>query len=115
MALSNTELTRLGQALHRFYSKTLDEVRYKLEDSEHEQCVALIGQAPADVGDRSVADELADLNVRIIHTEIRVLREIEAARAHLRTPAYGICVDCRGEIPFGRLLAYPTAERCVAV
>ena len=113
MTLSNTERIRLGQALLSLYSKTLEEVRYKLEESEHQQYAALIGQAPADEGDMSVADELADFNVGIIHHEIRVLREIEEARTRLKTADFGTCVDCHGSIPFGRLLAYPTAERCV--
>ena len=38
---------------------------------------------------------------------------IEAAKAALEAGTYGICVDCGGEIPEGRLRALPDAMRCV--
>jgi DnaK suppressor protein len=35
------------------------------------------------------------------------------SRAQAPEGAYGICVDCGGEIGFGRLQAEPAAARCV--
>jgi hypothetical protein len=42
------------------------------------------------------------------------LLAIEAAVDAIDTDAYGTCIDCRGAIGFTRLLALPTARRCLA-
>jgi RNA polymerase-binding transcription factor DksA len=42
------------------------------------------------------------------------LADIDAARERLAEGTYGICADCGRRIPEGRLLARPTATRCVA-
>lgn len=41
------------------------------------------------------------------------LEEIQRARAALDAGTYGVCIDCGGEIPPGRLKALPDAKRCV--
>jgi RNA polymerase-binding transcription factor len=41
------------------------------------------------------------------------LEELEAARARLQRGDYGICESCGQAIPLERLLARPTARRCV--
>lgn len=43
----------------------------------------------------------------------RELAEIAAARARLAAGDYGICADCGQGIPQPRLLACPTARRCL--
>ena len=42
------------------------------------------------------------------------LREIDEARSRIEAGSYGDCVDCGREIAAERLLAQPTAKRCVA-
>jgi RNA polymerase-binding transcription factor DksA len=37
---------------------------------------------------------------------------LSAALSRLRSPEYGICVVCQGDIPFVRLMADPLARRC---
>ena len=39
---------------------------------------------------------------------------IDRARRAIEAGTYGVCVECGGEIPEGRLRAIPDAERCVA-
>jgi len=112
VALSDTQLGTLREELDKLYARTLEELRLKVADSE--QWREFSDRVPADAGDRSVADELADLNVSIADRELGVLRMIEAARDRMRAGDYGICVDCGVDIPFERLVAYPIAERCIA-
>jgi DnaK suppressor protein len=38
---------------------------------------------------------------------------VEAALARLREERYGVCIDCGEPIAPARLLAYPTATRCI--
>jgi DnaK suppressor protein len=52
------------------------------------------------------------------HTELQrhleELREIDEARQRIAAGSYGDCVDCGRSIVIERLLARPTAKRCVA-
>jgi DnaK suppressor protein len=41
------------------------------------------------------------------------MRQIEQAFARMRLGTFGICIDCESAIDFPRLLAYPTALRCM--
>ncbi len=41
------------------------------------------------------------------------MRQIKQAFARMRIGTFGICIDCESAIDFPRLLAYPTALRCM--
>jgi DnaK suppressor protein len=41
------------------------------------------------------------------------LRQVDAALARIDAGTYGICADCGGQVPAGRLAARPAATRCV--
>ena len=113
MALTKTELANLGEQLGKRHESLLEEVRDALEHSENQQYVELIGRVPADIGDQSVGDALADLNLAIIDRHIQELRDIEAAKARLGERTFGVCIGCGEDIGYERLVAYPTAKRCV--
>jgi RNA polymerase-binding protein DksA len=113
MALTKTQCSKLERELDKQYKSLLEQVREALEKSENQQYVELIDRAPADSGDRATGDALADLNLAIIDRHVRELRDIEASRARIADGSFGICADCGGDIGFERLVAYPTAKRCV--
>ena len=113
MALSKAELAKLMEALDRRYALVVEEVRDAMEKSENQQYVELLDRVPADIGDQSVADELADLNLTLIDRHVQEMRDIEAARLRFKGGTFGVCIDCGQEIGFQRLLAYPTAKRCI--
>lgn len=113
MALTQDQLGTLQRILDKRYDALLEEVRGELEASENQQYVELLGRAPGDAADESVASALADLNLGVIDRHIRELRDIEATRARVQEGRFGRCADCGDEIAFERLRAYPTAKRCV--
>jgi DnaK suppressor protein len=41
------------------------------------------------------------------------MRQIEQAFVRIRQGTFGVCIDCESAIDFPRLLAYPTALRCM--
>ena len=73
----------------------------------------LVGQV-GDLEDHALADLLVDEELAGIQREISELREILAAEDRLGRGEYGICIDCGGQVGFERLLARPTASRCLA-
>lgn len=114
MGLSKIELADLVHLLELRYATLLEEVRGELERSENLQYIELVDRVPADIGDQSVGDALADLNLAIVDRHVREIRDIEAAHSRLREGRYGICADCGDDIAEARLRAWPTAERCQA-
>ena len=112
MALSRPQVAQLAGQLDQRRQALLEEVRDELEHSENQQYIEIIGRVPADVGDESVGDALADLNLAIIDRHVQELRDIDAATLRVRDGSFGICIDCGGDIGFERLRAYPTAKRC---
>ncbi|HTT38936.1 MAG TPA: TraR/DksA family transcriptional regulator [Burkholderiales bacterium] len=114
MNLTDTQLSELRRNLDQRHASLLEEVRDELEKSENQQYVELLGRTPGDIADESVADALADLNLGIVDRHILEIRDIEAARARIQAGSFGTCIACGTEIEFERLLAYPTAKRCLA-
>ncbi len=45
--------------------------------------------------------------------ETAELGDIDAALERIEAGTYGICTDCGVNIPSARLIAYPTAKRCI--
>ena len=112
-ALSKQHLAQLNDLLIDRHKALVAEVRAMLEQSGHETYLEIAGRV-TDTGDESVADMLADMGAAQIHRHVQELRDIEAAQARLRAnSAYGVCIDCGGEIVYLRLTAHPTAKRCI--
>lgn len=90
-----------------------DRIREELVASGDQHYADLAGRVH-DTGDESVASLLADVDAARAHHDFEELRATEAALGRLAEDGFGECGDCGAEIPFARLLAYPTASRCVA-
>ena len=62
---------------------------------------------------QSVADLLDDIDTGMMMRDVEELAVIEAARKAINAGSYGVCVVCHGPIGFKRLLASPSAARCL--
>jgi RNA polymerase-binding protein DksA len=109
---TDEELAQLKARLQRRYLELREEVRGELERSGDQRYVDIAGSV-ADPGDDSVADMLLDLNAAIVDRQVREMREVEATLKRLAELDFGDCIECGGEIGFDRLMAYPTAQRCI--
>lgn len=113
MNLSQAQRATLRKKLEDAYRSLLEEVRDELADTENQQYVEIVGRVPTDSGDAAIGDALADLNLAIIDRHVREIRDIEAAMTRIEDGAFGTCTDCGVAVAFERLLAYPTAKRCL--
>lgn len=111
--LSRENLNKITQKLHDRQKALLEEVRDEFDQRDNQQLIELMGREPGDSGDVSLADALADMNILMADRQIHELRDIDAAFARMKAGDYGICMDCGAKIPAQRLLAYPTAKRCM--
>ena len=112
-ALSPSQLAQLTQKLNEAYQVLLREMREELENSGNQHRIDLLNQEPGDSGDESLANALADFNLAILDRHIDGMRDIEAALQRIKNGEYGVCIDCGEEVTFPRLMAYPTAKRCI--
>lgn len=112
-ALSPTELDQLTAKLNEQYQVLLREVREELANSGNQHRIDLLNQEPGDSGDESLANALADFNLTILDRHIDDMRDIEASLQRIKHGEYGVCIDCGEEVGFARLMAYPTAKRCI--
>ncbi len=71
-----------------------------------------MGGEVGDSGDESMALQLADLNLAEMESELWEARAIERGFRRFKEQTYGYCSECGCAIPYARLDAYPTAERC---
>lgn len=111
--LSQTQLDQLARKLRADYQALVREVRDELENSGNQHRIDLLNREPGDSGDESLANALADFNLTLLDRHIDGMRDIEAALQRIRNGEYGVCVDCGDAVAFPRLMAYPTAKRCI--
>lgn len=103
--------------LNRFmedrWEREFTEIRSLLENLEHEeQRDALVARADA-ASDEELFEILAPLDNPLIQQNLQDVRDIMAARRRMISGTYGACTDCGTTIDYERLLAYPTAKRCI--
>ncbi len=89
------------------------QVREELAASDKQHYRDLAGVV-TDAADEALARALVDVDTEIIDRHIIELRDIEAARERVTKIIYGICTDCGEAVAYERLVAYPTAKRCVS-
>jgi DnaK suppressor protein len=88
------------------------EIQHTLERSSDETHVKIAEQV-RDTEDDSFSNLIVDLNLAEIDRDADELRRIDTALARISEGSYGQCETCGQEIPEARLLAEPTALRCV--
>lgn len=111
--LNKSQLEQLTRKLKEDYQTLLREVRNELENSGDQHRIDLLNSEPGDAGDESLANALADYNLTILDRHIDGMRDIEAALQRIKNDEYGVCIDCGDDVGFPRLMAYPTAKRCI--
>jgi DnaK suppressor protein len=107
--LSDKQLNHLAGLLDaREQALRLDIRREVDQQDDYNQ---LASEAP-DPGDSSFANLAVDLGNAAVTRDVAELRAIEASRARIENETYGECRECGFEIPYERLEAQPTADRC---
>ncbi len=112
-ALSQHQMDVLRRAMDERWDRELREIRSVAERSIDDRLQeALLGRA-ADRLDEALAEIWQRSDHAIVRQDIQDVRDIDAARARIANGTYGVCIECGQEIGYERLLAYPTAKRCI--
>ncbi len=108
-SLSEQQRTQLAQLLVEREQALRADIRREVDLQD--DYVQLASEVP-DPGDLSFANLSIDLGNAAVSRDMLELRAIDMARKKMTSGTYGECAACGYEIPFERLKAMPTAERC---
>jgi RNA polymerase-binding protein DksA len=113
MPLTSQQLAQLKGKLEARRPQLLAETDAGLQESETRAFDATPERDIGESGDESVADEQESVNLSMIGRDVEELRDVDDALARMAGGSYGVCIDCGEDIPFARLMAAPTAKRCL--
>ncbi len=108
-SLNPHQKTQLFSDLSNRERALREEIRREI--NLQDDYVQLASEVP-DPGDLSFANLSIDLGNAAVTRDMNELRAIELARKKMDSGTYGECISCGYDIPFERLQAIPTAERC---
>ena len=120
--MSEKKQAKMSDADLKFFEEMLVEKRRQLvtAQSESERANAFQGQKSqaGDGGDSDSADSATDYNTlettfSLAAREGKYLVYLEEALQRIRNGTFGICKVCKQLIPKARLMAVPTATKCV--
>lgn len=106
----DNQLAELKAQLDERHSVMRAEIRAELEAAGEERLAREVG----DLEDRALASLLEGVRIADIERDVAKLCDIEAVFARMGRGDYGACEDCGEAVPYKRLLAFPTAKRCLA-
>jgi DnaK suppressor protein len=109
--LTASQLDKLRQQLQNRTRELAAQVREELAASDHQHYRDLAGTV-TDTADEALASALVDFDTAIIDRHVGELRDIDSVRTRIGNGTFGVCIDCGDDIPYERLVAYPTAKRC---
>ncbi len=101
---TDNQLAQLKTALQQRYLELQNEVRNELahtQDMENFDVTEYLNNIPDDI------------DTALVDRQISEMRELEMSMKYLSELEFGDCIDCGNEIGFERLIAYPSAQRCV--
>ena len=113
-------MTTLTTQQRRHLEKALRTRRTMVTSSAHDELLrgvnerysTLVGEV-SDEGDQATALTQMDFDNEIARRHSEQIRDIDAALGRIKDHSYGTCTDCDCEIVYERLVAFPTATRCV--
>ena len=114
IALTTDQRAHLKAGLEARRAALRVEVKAQLAGSGDDRVVGLRNRIQESGDEWGVADGLAELDLAEVRHVLADLTEVDAALVRMRDGTYGDCADCDAPIAPARLMAYPTAQRCVA-
>ncbi len=108
-SLNEQQKSSLVKLLAQREVELREDIQRELKSQDY--YMQLASEVP-DTGDQSFADLSVDLGNAAVTRDIYELRAVELARKRIDSGAYGECATCGYPIPFERLMAMPSAERC---
>lgn len=111
-ALTSQQTRQLERKLLAQRNAALGAAHEELSHATENSFTAIAGEVP-DFGDQATATTLTDFDNEIARRHAEAIRDIDDALLRIKARGVGRCIECGSDIAFKRLLAFPTAKRCV--
>lgn len=111
--LTPKQVQHLAGLMDERYAREMEEINAIVARSRDERRRELSTARPADELDAALAEISLASDYAVVRQDVEDVRDIIAARKRMAADRYGICIDCDELIAYERLLAYPTAKRCI--
>ncbi len=98
--------------LHARASELGAELRGEFDDGAARRH-AQLGEGAVDRADQAYAETNTEREAGMVGHYASELADVQAALARIEAGVYGVCIDCGVSFPHARLLAYPSAKRCL--
>lgn len=112
-SLSREQIDVLCRLMDERWNREVSEIRSVVERSRDDRLQESLAGRAADRLDEALTEIAQRADYVIVRQDVQDVRDIEAARSRLAAGTYGACIDCGRDIHHERLLAYPTAKRCI--
>lgn len=112
-ALTAPQTRRLAEMMDERFARELEEIDAIAARSQDERRQERLAGRPAEQLDGVLSEMAHAADYAMVSQNVEDVRDIIAARRRLAAGRYGICIDCGEDIAYARLLAYPTAKRCI--
>lgn len=107
------QIDELSRIMDARWESEMNEIRAVVERARDDRRQAALLGRPADRLDEALREIAQEAPYAIVRQNVQDVQDIEGARQRIAAGTYGICIDCGGDIGYERLLAYPTAKRCI--
>lgn len=107
--LTQQQIDHLSAMMDERWNREFSEIRSLIANMGEERQRIALGERAADTSDEALLETLSAL----IRQNLQDVRDVAAARDRIKAGTYGECIDCGSDIRYERLLAYPTAKRCI--
>ncbi len=108
--ISKNQIDSLRVLMEEEFARLVDETRDEMNPELKTHYIDIDGDV---ADDEAVADIIVDTDNAIIGLHLQNMRDLSAALDRMQAGVYGDCIDCGDDIVFERLVAFPTAKRCI--
>lgn len=112
--LKPEQIDHLVRMLDARREREVREIAAMTQRARRERGEEAVAGGAADQLDVAMLDTTQAMDDAMVRQNLQDVRDVDAARKRLAAGIYGICVDCGEPVAYARLLAYPTAKRCIA-
>lgn len=114
MPLNQDQIDVLRRMMEERRAREIAEIRSVAQRANDEHLQAVLTGREADRADEALRNAAQLAEYAIVHQDIEDVRDIDAAFQRINAGTYGECISCGEDIGYERLIAFPTAKRCIS-
>ena len=111
--LEQKQVDHLATMMDERWAREFREIRSLFSAMDEDRQRITLGESLEEATDDALLVKLSAVDDPLIRQNLQDVRDIIGARQRIAAGKYGECIDCGADIAYERLIAYPTAKRCI--